>query len=271
MGLTNEEMDRLISEVKRILGKSEIISETILIEEAEGEETTYLEVTEEGSLRQGELRALFRIEGNEEIILDKPKILLSTGKFSRIESLILSVRKKLPKRKPLLAVFAEPGDSHIAVQEKTDETYVFQTLSPDGTILEDIATLVGGKILQEGQPAIGDLGQAGRVVIYKDEFHIVGGKGSVKNINARVHQIKAEMNKARSPLEETLLLNRLTMLSVVATIKVGGKTKGEKEAGVNEFKRRLAEWGTGGRWAGSYQAYGGAGWSETGLLQHRCR
>ena len=103
-------------------------------------------------------------------------------------------------------------------------------------MLEDIAILTGGQVISEERGmklekvTLEDLGKAGRIVSTKDDTTIVDGKGKKKDIDARVAQLKAQIEKATSDFDKEKLQERLGKLSGgVAVIKVGAATEVEQK------------------------------------------
>lgn len=101
-------------------------------------------------------------------------------------------------------------------------------------MLRDIAILTGGQVISEEMgrrlenATLADLGQARRVVAHKDETTIVEGKGSPADIQARIRQIKAQIEETTSDYEREKLQERLAKLSGgVALIKVGAGSEVE--------------------------------------------
>src|SRR5258706_11511961 len=101
-------------------------------------------------------------------------------------------------------------------------------------MLQDIAVLTGGTVISEEtgrrleNATLNDLGQARRVIAKKDETTIVEGKGEPSGIQARIKQIKAEIDNTTSDYDREKLQERLAKLSGgVGLIKVGAGTEGE--------------------------------------------
>jgi chaperonin GroEL len=103
-------------------------------------------------------------------------------------------------------------------------------------ILKDIALLTGGRVISEEvglkleNTKLEDLGQAGKVVVTKDNTLIVDGAGSKKDIEARVNEIKAQIDQTKSDFDREKLQERMAKLSGgVAVIKVGAATEVEQK------------------------------------------
>src|SRR5207302_647211 len=111
-------------------------------------------------------------------------------------------------------------------------------------MLEDIATLTGGKVISEevgrklDSATVQDLGRARRVSSTKDETTIVEGRGSEEAIKARIQQIRAQINETTSDFDREKLQERLAKLAGgVAVIKVGAATEVE----LKEKKHRVED------------------------------
>src|SRR3979411_720227 len=111
-------------------------------------------------------------------------------------------------------------------------------------MLRDIATLTGGQVISEelgkklGAATLADLGQAGRVVSTKDDTTIVEGRGKSEDIQARIQQIKIQIDETTSDYDKEKLQERLAKLSGgVAVIKVGAATEIE----LKEKKARVED------------------------------
>jgi chaperonin GroEL len=111
-------------------------------------------------------------------------------------------------------------------------------------MLEDISILTGGKVISEeigrklDATQIADMGQARRVVANKDETTIIEGKGSTEAIQARIKQIKAQIEETTSDYDREKLQERMAKLSGgVAVIKVGAATEVE----LKERKHRVED------------------------------
>src|SRR5258708_10526955 len=101
-------------------------------------------------------------------------------------------------------------------------------------MLRDIATLTGGTVISEelgkklDQATLTDTGQAGRVVSTKDDTLIIEGRGKPEEIQARIAQIKVQIEETTSDYDKEKLQERLAKLSGgVAVIKVGAATEVE--------------------------------------------
>ena len=104
-------------------------------------------------------------------------------------------------------------------------------------MLEDIAIVTGGQVISEEKgmkienATLKDFGRARKVVVNKDNTTIIGGKGTKESIEARVNQIKKELEKTTSEFDKEKLQERLAKLvGGVAVIKVGAPTEVEQKA-----------------------------------------
>ena len=111
-------------------------------------------------------------------------------------------------------------------------------------MLQDIAVLTGGKVISEeigrklDSVTVEDLGRARKVIADKDNTTIVEGKGDTKAIEARIKQIRSEIDISTSDYDKEKLQERLAKLAGgVAVIKVGGATETE----LKEKKHRVED------------------------------
>ena len=188
-----------------------------------------------------------------EAVYEDPYILITDKKISALSD-ILPLLEKLAQsgRKELVIIADEVDGEALAtlVVNKLRGTFSTLAIKAPGfgdrrkEMLEDIATLTGGKVISEDvglkieNTEIADLGQARRVVATKDNTTIVEGKGDEEKIKARVGQIKKEIETTESEFDKEKLQERLAKLAGgVAVLKVGAATETE----IKEKKLRIED------------------------------
>ena len=222
----------------------------ITVEEAKSLETE-LDVVEGMQFDRGYLSPYF-ITNAEKMIaeLDDPYILIHEKKLSGLQPLLPVLESVVQTGKPLLIIAEDIEGEALAtlVVNKLRGGLKVAAVKAPGfgdrrkAMLEDIAVLTGGQTISEDlgikleNVEIGMLGRAKRVTITKDDTTIVDGSGKKKDIEARVGQIKAQIEETSSDYDREKLQERLAKLAGgVAVIKVGGATEVE----VKERKDRV--------------------------------
>jgi chaperonin GroEL len=236
----------LIAEAMDKVGKDG----TITVEESKGIET-YLDVVEGMQFDKGYLSPYF-VTNTEamESVLDDPYILISEKKVSSLQDILPLLQNVAKAGKPLL-IIAEDVEGEalttLVVNKLRGTLNVCAVKSPGfgdrrKAILGDIAVLTGGRCFSEDLGIklenwqISDLGRAKRVVIDKENTTIIEGAGKTPDIQARVKQIRAEIERSTSDYDREKLQERLAKLAGgVAVIYVGGATEVE----VKEKKDRV--------------------------------
>ncbi|MCC0011490.1 MAG: chaperonin GroEL [Hyphomicrobiaceae bacterium] len=222
----------------------------ITVEEAKSLETE-LDVVEGMQFDRGYLSPYF-ITNAEKMIteLEDPYILIHEKKLSGLQPLLPVLESVVQTGKPLLIIAEDIEGEALAtlVVNKLRGGLKVAAVKAPGfgdrrkAMLEDIAVLTGGQTISEDlgikleNVEIGMLGRAKRVTITKDDTTIVDGSGKKKDIEARVGQIKAQIEETSSDYDREKLQERLAKLAGgVAVIKVGGATEVE----VKERKDRV--------------------------------
>jgi len=185
--------------------------------------------------------------------LSDPYILITDKKISSVQEVLPLLEKIAQSGKKDLVIIAEDIDGEALatfVVNKLRGTFNVLGVKAPGfgdrrkAMLEDIAMLTAGRVISEEvglkleNTDLDDLGQARKVVATKENTTIVEGKGDESQINARVEQIKKEINMSDSDFDKEKLQERLAKLSGgVAVIKVGAATETE----MKEKKDRIED------------------------------
>ncbi|MEA2007356.1 MAG: chaperonin GroEL [Patescibacteria group bacterium] len=177
--------------------------------------------------------------------LSDPNILVTNKKISAINEILPLLEKLAQAGKKELVIIAEDVDGEALatmVVNKLRGTLNVLALKAPGfgdnqkALLEDVAILTGGQVISEEKGMkldsveLSDLGQASKVISTKDDTTIVSGKGNQSEIDARVEQIKAMIEKSDSDFDKDKLKERLAKLGGgVAVVKVGAATEVEQK------------------------------------------
>jgi chaperonin GroEL len=239
---------KIISDAMEKVGKEGVIT----VEEAKGLETT-LEVVEGMQFDRGYLSPYFVTDPERmEAVLEDPYILIHEKKISSMKDLLPLLEQVARSGKPLLIIAEEVEGEALAtlVVNKLRGTLNAAAVKAPGfgdrrkAMLEDIATLTGGRMIAEDlgikleTVTLKDLGRAKRVVIDKDNTTIVDGAGKKTDIEARVKQIRAQIEETTSDYDREKLQERLAKLvGGVAVIHVGAATETE----MKEKKARVED------------------------------
>ncbi len=229
----------LIAEAMEKVGKDGVIT----VEEGKSLHDE-LDVVEGMQFDRGYLSPYFVTDAdNMEAVLENAYILLYDKKISNMKDLLPLLEKIVQTgNKPLLIIAEDVEGEALAtlVVNKLRGTLNVAAVKAPGfgdrrkAMLQDIAILTGGQVISEElgrtleNATLEDLGQADRVVIDKENTTIVGGKGSKEAVEARIKEIKAQIEVTTSEYDKEKLQERLAKLSGgVAVIKVGAATETE--------------------------------------------
>ncbi|MGI5145965.1 chaperonin GroEL [Plantactinospora sp. CA-294935] len=212
-----------------------------------------LELTEGMRFDKGYISGYFMTDPDRmEAVLDDPYILIVNSKISTVKDLLPILEKVMQSGKPLAIIAEDVEGEALAtlVVNKVRGTFKSVAVKAPGfgdrrkAMLGDIAILTGGQPISEEVglklDAVGldMLGRARKVVVTKDETTIVDGAGDADQINGRVNQIRAEIEKSDSDYDREKLQERLAKLAGgVAVIKVGAATEVE----LKERKHRIED------------------------------
>jgi len=238
----------LIAEAMEKVGKDGVIT----VEEAKSTATT-LEVVEGMQFDQGYLSPYFVTDAEKmEALLEDPYILIYEKKISSIKDILPLLEKIARTGKPLLIIAEEVEGEALAtlVVNKIRGTFTCVAVKAPGygdrrkAMLEDISILTQGKAITEDLGIklenidLEDLGRAKRVKVDKENTTIVEGEGKNQAINARIAQIKKQMEDTDSDYDKEKLQERLAKLAGgVAVINVGAATETE----MKEKKARVED------------------------------
>ena len=228
----------LIAEAMERVGKDGVIT----IEEAKGIEDE-LEVVEGMQFDRGYLSPYF-VTNSEKMTceLDNPLILLTDGKITSLKDLVPVLEQIQQKGRPLLIIADDVEGEALAtlVLNKLKGVLNITAVKAPGfgdrkkEMLNDIAVLTGATVITDelgltlDKTTIDELGECSKVVIDKDNTVIVDGKGEKSNVEARVNEIKSQIERTTSDYDKEKLQERLAKLSGgVAVIKVGAATETE--------------------------------------------
>ncbi|UCH12498.1 MAG: chaperonin GroEL [Candidatus Omnitrophota bacterium] len=238
----------LIAEAMEKVGKDGVIT----VEEAKAMETS-LDLVEGMQFDQGYLSPYFVTNVEKmEVSLEEPYILLHEKKIAAMKDMIPLLEQIARTGKPLLIIAEEVEGEALAtlVVNKIRGTLACAAVKAPGygdrrkAMLEDIAVLTKGKSVTEDlgikleNVTLDDLGRAKRVSIDKENTTIIEGAGSSSQINARINQIKKQIEDSDSDYDKEKLQERLAKLSGgVAVINVGAATETE----MKEKKARVED------------------------------
>jgi chaperonin GroEL len=238
----------IIAEAMDKVGKDGVIT----VEESRTMDTT-LEVVDGMQFDRGYLSPYFVTDADRmEAVLDEPFILINEKKVSNMRDLLPILEQVAKMGKPLLIIAEDVDGEALAtlVVNKLRGTLNVAAVKAPGfgdrrkAMLEDIATLTGGKVISEDlgikleTVTIEDLGNAKRITIDKDNTTIVDGQGDTGAVEGRVKTIRNQIEETSSDYDREKLQERLAKLvGGVAVIKVGAATETE----MKEKKARVED------------------------------
>jgi chaperonin GroEL len=245
---SDEDIGGIIAEAMSKVGKEGVIT----VEEGSGL-ANELEVVEGMQFDRGYLSPYFiNNQQNMSCELDSPYILLHDKKISNIRELIPILEGVAKSGKPLLIIAEDVEGEALAtlvVNHIRGIVKVAAVKAPGfgdrrKAMLEDIAILTGGQVIAEEvglsleKATVNSLGSAKKVQITKDNTTIIDGAGKAADIQARVKQIRAQVEETTSDYDKEKLQERVAKLAGgVAVIKVGAATEIE----MKEKKARVED------------------------------
>ncbi|MGM2821234.1 chaperonin GroEL [Bacillus cereus group sp. Bce001] len=244
----DEEVGQLIAEAMERVGNDGVIT----LEESKGF-TTELDVVEGMQFDRGYASPYMITDSDKmEAVLDNPYILITDKKISNIQEILPVLEQVVQQGKPLLIIAEDVEGEALAtlVVNKLRGTFNVVAVKAPGfgdrrkAMLEDIAILTGGEVITEElgrdlkSATIESLGRAGKVVVTKENTTVVEGVGNTEQIEARIGQIRAQLEETTSEFDREKLQERLAKLAGgVAVIKVGAATETE----LKERKLRIED------------------------------
>ncbi|MGD8481101.1 MAG: chaperonin GroEL [Methyloceanibacter sp.] len=242
----DQEVGRMIAEAMQKVGNEGVIT----VEEAKSLESE-LDVVEGMQFDRGYISPYFITNAEKMLVeLEEPYILLHEKKLSNLQSILPLLESVVQSGRPLLVIAEDVEGEALAtlVVNKLRGGLKVAAVKAPGfgdrrkAMLQDIAVLTGGEMISEDlgikleNVTINMLGTAKRIAITKDDTTIVDGAGKKKDIEARVAQIRQQIEDTTSDYDREKLQERLAKLAGgVAVVKVGGATEIE----VKERKDRV--------------------------------
>lgn len=244
----DEEVGRFISEAMEKVGNDGVIS----IEESSGFNTE-LDVVEGMQFDRG-YQSPYMVTNSDKMTaeLEKPYILITDKKISSFQDILPLLEQIVQSNRPILIVADEVDGDALTnlVLNRMRGTFTAVAVKAPGfgdrrkAMLEDLAILTGAQVITDDlglelkEATIDMLGTANKVEVTKDNTTVVDGDGDPTNIDARVNQLKAQIEETDSDFDREKLQERLAKLAGgVAVIKVGAASETE----LKERKLRIED------------------------------
>ncbi|MCR8643597.1 chaperonin GroEL [Paenibacillus sp. N1-5-1-14] len=244
----DDEVGQFIADAMEKVGKDGVIT----VEESKGF-ATELEVVEGMQFDRGYVSPYMITDTDKmQAVLDNPFILITDKKVSNIQEILPVLEKVVQLGKPLVIIAEDvEGEAQATlIVNKLRGTFTCVAVKAPGfgdrrkAMLQDIAALTGGQVITEElglelkSTVVTQLGQARQIVVTKENTIIVDGAGNKEDINARVNQIRTQLEETTSEFDKEKLQERLAKLAGgVAVIKVGAATETE----LKERKLRIED------------------------------
>ncbi|MHA7679424.1 chaperonin GroEL [Cupriavidus sp. PET2-C1] len=245
---SDEVIGKLIAEAMDKVGKEGVIT----VEDGKSL-ADELEVVEGMQFDRGYLSPYFINNPEKQVVaLDNPFVLLFDKKISNIRDLLPVLEQVAKSGRPLLIIAEDVEGEALATLVVNNIRGILKTAAVKApgfgdrrkAMLEDIAILTGGAVIAEEigltleKATLQELGQAKRIEIGKENTIIIDGAGDAASIEARVKQIRAQIEEATSDYDREKLQERVAKLAGgVAVIKVGAATEVE----MKEKKARVED------------------------------
>jgi chaperonin GroEL len=245
---SDEAIGKIIADAMDKVGKEGVIT----VEDGKSLNNE-LEVVEGMQFDRGYLSPYFINNAEKQVcVLENPYILLHDKKVSNIRDLLPTLEQVAKSGKPLLIVAEEVEGEALATLVVNTIRGILKVCAVKApgfgdrrkAMLEDMAILTGGKVIAEEvgltleKVQLADLGQAKRVEIAKENTTIIDGAGKGADIEARVKQVRVQIEEATSDYDREKLQERVAKLAGgVAVIKVGAATEVE----MKEKKARVED------------------------------
>ena len=245
---SDESIGNIIAEAMDKVGKEGVIT----VEDGKSL-SNELDVVEGMQFDRGYLSPYFINNPDKQVaVLDNPYILLHDKKISNIRDLLPALEQVAKAGRPLLIIAEDVEGEALATLVVNTIRGILKVCAVKApgfgdrrkAMLEDIAILTGGKVIAEEvgltleKVTLADLGQAKRVEVAKENTTIIDGAGKAEDIEARVKQIRVQIEEATSDYDREKLQERVAKLAGgVAVIKVGAATEVE----MKEKKARVED------------------------------
>ena len=245
---SDETIGKLIADAMDKVGKEGVIT----VEDGKSLDSE-LDVVEGMQFDRGYLSPYFiNNPEKQSAILDNPFVLLFDKKISNIRDLLPTLEQVAKAGRPLLIIAEEVEGEALATLVVNTIRGILKVVAVKApgfgdrrkAMLEDIAILTGGKVIAEEvgltleKVTLADLGQAKRIEVGKENTIIIDGAGAAADIEARVKQVRVQIEEATSDYDREKLQERVAKLAGgVAVIKVGAATEVE----MKEKKARVED------------------------------
>ena len=234
----DEHIGKLIAEAMEMVTADGVIT----VEESKTAET-YTEVVEGMQFDRGYITPYMVTDSEKmEAVLDDPYILITDKKISSVQEILPLLEQIVQSGKKLLIIAEDIEGEALStlIVNKLRGTFICVGVKAPGfgdrrkEMLRDIAILTGGEVISEElglelkEATLSQLGTARQVKVSKENTIIVDGAGKREDINARINQVKAQIEETTSEFDREKLQERLAKLSGgVAVLKVGAATEVE--------------------------------------------
>jgi len=245
---SDETIGKLIADAMDKVGKEGVIT----VEDGKSLDSE-LDVVEGMQFDRGYLSPYFiNNPEKQSALLDNPFVLLFDKKISNIRDLLPVLEQVAKAGRPLLIIAEEVEGEALATLVVNTIRGILKVVAVKApgfgdrrkAMLEDIAILTGGKVIAEEvgltleKVTLADLGQAKRIEVGKENTIIIDGSGAAGDIEARVKQVRVQIEEATSDYDREKLQERVAKLAGgVAVIKVGAATEVE----MKEKKARVED------------------------------
>lgn len=244
----DQEIGELIADAMEKVG-----NEGVITVEDSNTFGTHLEVTEGMRFERGYISGYFVTDADrQEAVLEDPYVLLVESKVANVKDLLPLLEKVMSTGKPLMVIAEDVEGEALTtlVVNKIRGTFKSAAVKAPGfgdrrkATLQDIAILTGGQVISETvgltleNAELEMLGRCRKVVVTKDDCTIVEGAGAKDDIDARIKQLRQEIEQTDSDYDREKLQERLARLAGgVAVIKSGAATEVE----MKERKHRIED------------------------------
>lgn len=246
---SDEQVGAIIAEAMEKVGKEGVIT----VEDGKSLENE-LDVVEGMQFDRGYLSPYFINDAEKQIAgLDNPFVLLFDKKISNIRDLLPVLEQVAKASRPLLIIAEDVEGEALATLVVNNIRGILKTVAVKApgfgdrrkAMLQDIAILTGGVVISEEayssleKATLDDLGQAKRIEIGKENTTVIDGFGDAAQIEARVAEIRQQIETATSDYDKEKLQERVAKLAGgVAVIKVGAATEVEMKEKKTAWKTR---------------------------------